>query len=644
MRKMDDDAWDLSSRWFVSVLVTILGVVILRNAWVCDDAYITFRTVDNFVNGYGLTWNVAERVQSFSNPLWMLVVSVFYFFTREAFYTSIFLSLAASLAAASILAKRISLTPQSAGLAIVILVSSKAFIDYSTSGLENALSYLILALFVFVFLSRPPELRTFMALAIVASLGMVNRMDNILFFLPALVYSYSQVPWKQGLLYGLVGFSPFLIWEAFSLIYYGFPFPNTYYAKLHAGIPKSELLVQGLMYYLDTLSIDPLTLTVVGLAMMLAFASRAKPLMLLGGGISLYMIYIVAIGGDFMTGRFFAAPLFISVLIIGRLPIAWSRLGLWMSIGLVLILSLPTGRAPLLNQATYSNAGAFGIDPRGIADERAWYYQSTGLLQDSRHKRMPDHRWMARGDSARVENIQVKTSSMVGFDGYSSGPEVHLMDNHALADPLMARLPTWRYHDWRPGHYSRKTPPGYFETLRTGQNKIQDSSLALYYDHLQGVISGPIMSLRRFKDILLINIGSYDHLLTSYCPEDQIEVRYADVCMPKPPRTRWNAEGNHILGRNGIRISLDSVCHDTLVEISVDHNDLYYLAYILDGEELARQKIDREDCYGLKTDTLEVVPLAAYLGYDCLQLYPWTGDGLFSMGHVRLLRSESEKE
>ncbi len=67
--------------------------VIVKNAWIGDDAYITFRTVDNFVNGYGLTWNVAERVQSFTNPLWVLLVSAFYAVTGEAYYTSIFLSL-----------------------------------------------------------------------------------------------------------------------------------------------------------------------------------------------------------------------------------------------------------------------------------------------------------------------------------------------------------------------------------------------------------------------------------------------------------------------------------------------------------------------------------------------------------------------
>ena len=35
----------------------LYGVVLLRTAWLCDDAYITFRTVDNFINGFGLRWN-----------------------------------------------------------------------------------------------------------------------------------------------------------------------------------------------------------------------------------------------------------------------------------------------------------------------------------------------------------------------------------------------------------------------------------------------------------------------------------------------------------------------------------------------------------------------------------------------------------
>ena len=47
--------------WFLLILFTF---IFLLNAWVCDDAYITFRTIDNFLHGHGLRWNVAERVQS----------------------------------------------------------------------------------------------------------------------------------------------------------------------------------------------------------------------------------------------------------------------------------------------------------------------------------------------------------------------------------------------------------------------------------------------------------------------------------------------------------------------------------------------------------------------------------------------------
>ena len=60
-------------------LALLFRVVLLRSAWITEDAYITLRTVDNFINGYGLTWNIAERVQVYTHPLWMLALSVLNF-------------------------------------------------------------------------------------------------------------------------------------------------------------------------------------------------------------------------------------------------------------------------------------------------------------------------------------------------------------------------------------------------------------------------------------------------------------------------------------------------------------------------------------------------------------------------------------
>ena len=76
------------------LLLILFGFVFFINAWVVDDAYITFRTVDNFIKGYGLTWNISERVQVYTHPLWMFLISLFSLFTQEVFYTSIGVSFA----------------------------------------------------------------------------------------------------------------------------------------------------------------------------------------------------------------------------------------------------------------------------------------------------------------------------------------------------------------------------------------------------------------------------------------------------------------------------------------------------------------------------------------------------------------------
>ena len=119
------------------LLVSAFAIVTFRCAWVTDDAYITFRTVDNLIHGYGLTWDTAERVQTYTHPLWLLLFASVYFFTHEAFYSSIFLSLSVSIAGFSVFVFGLASNFRSALIGALLLTSSKAFVDYSTSGLEN---------------------------------------------------------------------------------------------------------------------------------------------------------------------------------------------------------------------------------------------------------------------------------------------------------------------------------------------------------------------------------------------------------------------------------------------------------------------------------------------------------------------------
>lgn len=116
------------------------------HAWLCDDAYITFRTIENFVAGRGLTWNPGERVQVFTHPAWMFLLSGLRYVTGEIYWTSLGAGLGLSLAAFVLLIARFARTWPAALLATGVLTASKAFVDYSTSGLENPLTHLLLVL------------------------------------------------------------------------------------------------------------------------------------------------------------------------------------------------------------------------------------------------------------------------------------------------------------------------------------------------------------------------------------------------------------------------------------------------------------------------------------------------------------------
>src|SRR5439155_1016352 len=61
---------------FVAVLLLALALAHIRYLWfVCDDAYITFRYASNLAHGLGPVWNAGERVEGYTNSLWMLLAA-----------------------------------------------------------------------------------------------------------------------------------------------------------------------------------------------------------------------------------------------------------------------------------------------------------------------------------------------------------------------------------------------------------------------------------------------------------------------------------------------------------------------------------------------------------------------------------------
>ena len=77
----------------------------LWNAWICDDAFITFRVADNVLNGFGPRWNVDERVQAYSNPLWLLLFLPVYAVVGSPYVAAIILAVLCTTAALVLLAR-----------------------------------------------------------------------------------------------------------------------------------------------------------------------------------------------------------------------------------------------------------------------------------------------------------------------------------------------------------------------------------------------------------------------------------------------------------------------------------------------------------------------------------------------------------
>ena len=485
----------------VLVLLVAWIVVVIFTAWVSDDAFITLRTIDNLLNGHGLRWNVDERVQSYTHPLWMALEAITVALIKRPFLSAALLGIVTSTAVAIAFWRWIALSNRLAAVGLLTFLVSRAFVDYATSGLENPLIHLLLVWFCAVWWRQADTPGRTGRLSLICALILLTRVDAALLILPALIMTLLRQPFRRRLAAALLGLLPFLLWEVFSVIYYGVPFPNTAYAKLGAGVPRDELLQQGGHYFLRALQWDPITLAVMAIAVAAALQRSMRRYVPLCAGIVLYCGYVWAIGGDFMAGRFFTAPFLCGVLVLSRWPALDRRAA---------DLAAPVVAALLwMTPSLFADPGL--IDAWEIADERLYYAEGTALRTQSRWP-LERHRQVIDGLERRNQRLFVWGA--VGMTGLYAGPGAFIVDRFALTDPLLARLPAFR--DWRPGHFERRIPPGYLETLEDNANRLVDPKLAAYYDKLRILTRAPLWTRNRFETIIRFNLGEYDNLLAGY--------------------------------------------------------------------------------------------------------------------------------
>jgi arabinofuranosyltransferase len=278
---------------FVAVGLGLLFLLGTRAAWffTIDDAYITFRYSDNFAAGDGPVWNVGEDpVEGFTNFLWMLWHTPVALFGLDLPLVAKLTSFAAGAVALVLLVRYCH---QRYGL-VSALVAGGAYVVFVptyfhvTSGLETIAFAALLLRVVIVGLRaiNGQTVRAWEPPLLLVLAGML-RPEGVLAALPAFAAwlwanrrDRTTWLWTGGA--AVVGGAYF----AWRWVYYGHPFPNTFYVKF-GNIDAGELWLQTTVPLL-------LPLLLCTLALLIRRDTRWSGVILIATVGATYLTYLVS--------------------------------------------------------------------------------------------------------------------------------------------------------------------------------------------------------------------------------------------------------------------------------------------------------------------------------------------------------------
>lgn len=362
-----------------AALLSVTLAVVIRTAWISNDAINTLRSAVNFIHGYGPVVHANERVQYFAHPLWFLLISLGTAIAGNAYAATFGLSIALSLLTMWLLISWTASNFWAGMLAGVGLVLSKAYVDFSASGLENPLAHFLLIAGVLAGLRslRGAHRQTFATLSLTLLISIyLCRPELLLAVAPlsAVILWHSHCDLRQSLKSLGIAIAPVVCWSIFSRMYYGSMLPNLSAAKVAACFANTDNFRQGIVYLLDSFSVDPLTLTFIGIAIALSLGESIE-LKALAAGVVAYLSYVVIAGGDTMSGRLLTVPLMASAIILSRATLSL-RGDAGIAVVFVILGSISCS-STIFAGPTYS---ASDVPVHGIRDERGVIFPHQSLL------------------------------------------------------------------------------------------------------------------------------------------------------------------------------------------------------------------------------------------------------------------------
>lgn len=311
-------------------------------SWTNDDAFISFRYAENWAAGKGLVFNAGERVEGFSNFLWVALLTVANKLGFAPVWTAKVLSLLFALGLLFLLfhtARVLGLDIRTAFFCALLLSFSSSIAYFAMSGLETVLYAFLLLLAVWVNRTheqteKPAALLLLYGVLLAAAL---TRPEGALALGVTSGYHIFRKGFVKKTIPGFVR-SQILVYTAVSSLlllrhsYYSDLLPNTFYAK-----PRGVFVDYGQTALFKNLLSGWLagSFLLAGVIFLLAKPHDTRkryayPLLL-----CLPQLLFMAYAGDWMTmGRFFLPLLPITLLLFLAVFSCRSRVPLPVILGL----------------------------------------------------------------------------------------------------------------------------------------------------------------------------------------------------------------------------------------------------------------------------------------------------------------------
>lgn len=301
-----------------------------------DDAFTSLRYANNFLNGKGLVFNPDEKVEGFTNFLWVILLSTIKLI-GNIFNISIHLEELTQtlsiifgftfLVSVFLLSYKIFINQKYSSffiysfsfVIVFMILNSTPFLYWSVSGMETSLFATLTLISIYLFIENfySPKIALFLIVSFANSL---LRPEGIIFFfiLVLIRIAINYIKRKKIKLCNRIkdSIDPFInkiiplfvtimsFFILFRLLYYGYPLPNTYYAKTEFNY---EFITRGFNYFMeffqDQLFYGLILLPILVLLIKKNYEKESLTLILFS---LINILLIIIIGGDVLPmGRFF---------------------------------------------------------------------------------------------------------------------------------------------------------------------------------------------------------------------------------------------------------------------------------------------------------------------------------------------------